>query len=92
MERGQKTKSSVRGAPQEKVFEENLQSSWENTYARASFLIELQVSACNFIEWETMAQVFCHEFCEISKNIFFTEYLWATVSDFWIPTNKLSVK
>ena len=82
MERGQKTKSSVRGAPQEKVFEENLQSSWENTYARASFLIELQASACNFIERETLAQVFCHEFCEISKKIFFTEHLWATVSDF----------
>ena len=54
----------------------------ENTCARASFLIELQASACNFIERETLAQVFCHEFCEISKNTFFTEHLSATVSDF----------
>ena len=27
---------------------------------------------------ETLAQVFSCEFCEISKNIFFTEYLWTT--------------
>ena len=63
----------------------------ENTCARASFLIELQASACNFIgnfiERETLAQVFC----QISKNTFFTEHLSATASDFWISTNKLSV-
>ena len=28
----------------------------------------------------TLAQVFSCEFCEISKNIFFTEHLWATAS------------
>ena len=55
------------------------QNSLENTCARVSFLIKLQASACNF-DKETLAQVFCCEFCEISKNIFFTEYLWATVS------------
>ena len=27
-----------------------------------------------------LAQVFSYEFCEISKNKFFTEYLWATTS------------
>ena len=27
---------------------------------------------------ETLAQVFSCEFCEISKNTFFTEHLWAT--------------
>ena len=26
---------------------------------------------------ETLAQVFSYEFCEISKNTFFTEHLWA---------------
>ena len=36
--------------------------------------------ACNFIRKETLTQVFSCEFCEISKNIFFTEHLWATVS------------
>ena len=29
---------------------------------------------------ETLAQVFSCEFCEISKNTFFTERLWTTVS------------
>ena len=28
-----------------------------------------------------MAQVFSCEFCEISKNTFFTEHLWATAFD-----------
>ena len=32
-------------------------------------------SACNFIEKETLAQVFSCEFCEISKNTFFREHL-----------------
>ena len=36
--------------------------------------------ACNSIKKETLAQVFSCEFCEISKNTFFTEHLWATAS------------
>ena len=32
------------------------------------------------IKKETLAQVFSCEFYEISKNIFFTEHLWATAS------------
>ena len=39
----------------------------------------LMAEACNFIQEETLAQVFSCEFCEISKNTFFTEYVWATV-------------
>ena len=35
---------------------------------------------CNFIKIETLAQVFSCEFCEISKNTFFTEHLQATAS------------
>ena len=31
--------------------------------------------ACNFIKKGTLAQVFSCEFCEISKNTFFTEHL-----------------
>ena len=33
-----------------------------------------------FFKKETLAQVFFCEFCEIFKNTFFTEYLWATAS------------
>ena len=36
--------------------------------------------ACNFIKKETLTQLFSYEFCEISKNTFFTEHLWATAS------------
>ena len=45
-----------------------------------SLLIKLQ-AACNFNKKETLAQVFSSEFCEISKNIFFTEHLWTTASE-----------
>ena len=45
----------------------------------------LEVSACNFIKKETLAQVFFCEFCEITKNIFLTEQLWANASVFIIP-------
>ena len=34
--------------------------------------------ACNFIKKEILPQVFSGEFCEISKKIFFSEYLWMT--------------
>ena len=44
------------------------------------FLIE----ACNFIKKETLARVFSCEFCEISKNTFFTEHLYRTASS--MPT------
>ena len=44
------------------------QNSRENTFARVSFLIKLQVFYC--------------EFCEIFKNTFFTEHLQKTASRF----------
>ena len=36
--------------------------------------------ACNFIKKETLAQEFLCEFCEISKNTFFTEHFRKTTS------------
>ena len=35
-----------------------------------------------FIKKDALAQVFSCEFCEISKNTFFTEHLWTTASIF----------
>ena len=55
------------------MFSEISQNSQENTCARVS-------ESCNFIKNETLAQVFSCKFCEISKNNFFTEHLWATAS------------
>ena len=34
----------------------------------------------HFIKKETLAHVFSFQFCEISKNTFFTEHLWTTAS------------
>ena len=50
------------------VFLEISQNSLENTCDSLCFRIE------------TLAQVFSCEFCEISKNTFFTEHVWATAS------------
>ena len=36
--------------------------------------------ASNFVKKEALAQVFSCEFCEIFKNTFFTEHVWATAS------------
>ena len=65
-----------------KGFLEILQNSQESTCATALFLIKLQALALQLYLKETVAQVFSYEFCEISKNTFFTEDLWATASDF----------
>ena len=37
--------------------------------------------AYNFIKKETLVQVFSCEFCEISKNTFFTEHLRVTIPE-----------
>ena len=42
------------------------------------FQYNCRPQARNFIQKETLAQVFSCEFCEIFKNIFFTEHLWNT--------------
>ena len=55
---------------------------WEKEAATGDALQEkVFPQACNFIKKETLAQVFSCEFCEISKNNFFTEHLWATASE-----------
>ena len=59
-----------------KVLLKFTQNSQENTLARVSYLIKLQVSACNFIKKETLAQVFSCEFCEILKNTYGRLFLY----------------
>ena len=46
------------------------------------FLIKLQ-ACCKFIEKETLTQAFSCEFCEISKNTFFTEHFLPSASDWF---------
>ena len=68
------------------MFLEISQNSQENTCARVSFLIKLLASS--FIEKETLVQVLSGEFCETSKNTFFTELVWENDS---FNTNCLTV-
>ena len=58
-----------------KVLLEISQNSQEDTCAKV------------FIKKETLAQVFFYEFCEITKNTFFTEHLRTTA-----PGNREKVK
>ena len=44
--------------------------------------------ACNFIQKETLAQVFSCEFSEIFKNIFFIEHLWWLILYLTLVNNK----
>ena len=72
-------KSSHRRCSVRKGVLRNFVNSLENACARVFFLIKLQ-APCNFIKKETLAQVFSCDFCEISKNTFFTEHLQTTAS------------
>ena len=41
---------------------------------------------------ETLAlYVFSYEFCEISKNTFFTEHVWTTASDCWTESVEIEI-
>ena len=65
-----------------KAFLEILQNLQENTCARVSFLIKLQAPPGNLLK-KILAQVFSSEFCKISNNTFFTEYLWVSASGYF---------
>ena len=73
--------AATRGVLWKKVFLEISQNSQESACARASFLVKLRVAGLQLSLKETLAQVFSGEFCEISRNSFFTEHLWTTASD-----------
>ena len=80
MQLNQFSEASTGGVLLKKVFLEISQNSQENNCARLSFLIELQAWDCK----ETLAEMFSSEMCKISKNIFFTEHLRTTASEFLI--------
>ena len=58
----------------------NFAKSTRKHLRQGLFFNKVAGSACSFIKKETLAQVFSCEFSEISKNIFFTEHVWATAS------------
>ena len=49
-------------------------NQWE--WDRQVFGKEKRPEACDFIEKETLTQVFSCKFCKISRNTFFIEHLW----------------
>ena len=63
-----------------KVFLKIAQNLQENICVRVSISKKLQASTetYNFIGIETPAQLIFGEFCEMFKNMFFTEHLWTT--------------
>ena len=62
--------ADLKMAKRKKVFKFS-QNSQENTYARVSFLIKLQV-----LGKDTLAQAFSCNFCEIFKNTSSYSHLW----------------
>ena len=56
-----------------------------------SLFFDKVAGPCNFLKKETLAQVFSCEFCQISKNSFFTEHLWATASKICLFINYIQV-
>ena len=73
--------AATRGVPWNKVFLEISQNSQKTLVPESLFKQSCRPEVCNFIKKETLAQVFSCEFCKSSKNIFFTEHLWATASE-----------
>ena len=74
------TEAATKVVLSQKEFLESSQNSQENTCARASFLNNVTGLRPATVLKKTLAQVFSCEFCEISKNIFFTEHLLGTAS------------
>ena len=63
------------------VFLEISQNSQENTCAGVSFFNKVAGLSPAILLKNRLAHVFSGEFCEISKNIFFTEHARTTASD-----------
>ena len=59
-----------------KLFLEILQNSQENTCARASFLIRLQVASATLLKKRPWHRCFPVNFAEFLRTPFFTEHLW----------------
>ena len=66
----QKSSTKISDVVRTGTQEETERKAWDESY-RKPF---------NSIKKETLIQVFSCEFCEVSKNTFFIEHLWATAS------------
>ena len=70
----------------------NPEAATRGVLGKKVFLEISQISqACNFMKKETLEQVFFCDFCEISKNTFFTEHLWTTASGYRIMVTVINL-
>ena len=85
--------AATKGVLSKKLFLKIPQNSKKNTCASLFSNKVAKNSYSNFlnkVEKQILAQVFSCEFCEIFKNTFFTEHLWATISEvLWIVQPQL---
>ena len=65
-------------------------TTWETDIAIN--ILSNQPQACNFIKKETLAQVLSCEFCDISKNTFFTEHILTTTPEKRLFNQKIWIK
>ena len=75
-----KTRSSHQSCSLRKGVPRNFRKFTGKHLCQSLYFSKVAGLVCNFINIETLAQVFSCEFSKISKNIFFTEYVWATAS------------
>ena len=71
----QNSEAVVQSCSTRKMFLKISQNSQESTCARVSFLIKSQAWGLQ-LYYETFAQVFSCEICEIFKNTLFKEHFW----------------
>ena len=60
-----------------------IRSSQQRCSVRKGVLTELSLRPSTLLK-KTLTKVFSCEFCEIYKNTFFTEHLWATASERYV--------
>ena len=75
------------GALQEKVLLETFQNSQENTCARASILVNLQVDACNFIRKRLWHRCFSLNFLKFLRTPFLLNICGRPLLQLWTLLN-----
>ena len=85
--REHKKLSFIQKQPPEVFFKKRSSQKFRKTHRKTRqtlFLIKLQTSDLQLFKKETLTQVFCYEFCEISKNTFFREHRWWLLLFFYL--------
>ena len=73
-------KTDIQKQLPEVFYKKDVLTSFAKFTAKICARLKLQASVWNFVKKETLTEEFSCEFCEIFKNIFFTEHLWTNAS------------